>query len=276
MSEVCPRSAVYFEAAVIGEDGKTVNRFRKALPCNSWSCPVCAPRKARKVRYRALNGGLMEVVKSKSGYRFNPYSAKMITLTCPGKEFRARYDPSEAEEIMKGDLNRLRTRLWKEYGKDFEYLLVVEPQKDGYPHFHIMFCGQAVIPKGFYWFIRRVWNDELGQGYVYVSGPKNTNGKFASPEHAVRYITKYLLKGMVSLRKYSRVFTSSRRALKPMPKTDRLYLYKKVIFNRPRGGLGLPLFDYTISYNACLPPPHVLKALTLKLRKKLYPDLLFV
>lgn len=215
MSEkVCPNSPGHYSGSFLKDECQVVH-IRKRLACNSWKCPVCNPRKVKNLRRRILKGRITQYCDQKDGFRSpkSKYLVKMITLTCPGKEYREKYSPGEVDKMMKDDFNRLLTAFRKEYGKDFEYFLAVEPQRDGYPHFHVIMVGRAVVDRSVYWFIRRLWNEKYGQGFVDVQWRDVKNIK-----HAVLYVTKYLTKCPVPMRKYMRVFTNSRSALEPKGK----------------------------------------------------------
>lgn len=265
MSEnsICPNSPGYIQGSYIKGDGSEVVSCRHQLRCNSWSCPVCNPRKVKTLRKRIFSGQIMSMAEPRSGYRFNPYMVKLFTFTCPGRDFRSKYSPAEAEKKMKQDLNRLRTITRNHYGKEFQYLLIVEPQKDNYPHFHVLFVGESISDKSFYWFIRKYWNDRYGQGFVWVSKPN----KFKSAIHAFRYITKYLTKCFKPIVKRGRIFTCSRRALAPRQKTVE-WLNCKIFMGR----LSPSEYVYRREVNLNCPLP-VYQALDPTLQKRLYPDL---
>jgi len=233
----CPNSPGAFQGSYVTEDGNQVVHCRKQLPCNQWDCPICNKRKIKEVRRRALHGKICNF-EVPDGYRA-AYYCKMITLTVPGKDFRERYTPSGALGYVQDQdlLNRLRTALKKKFGSDFEYLTVVEPQKDGYPHWHILFVGPAVVPKSFYQYINHLWHELYGMGWTFVTSQKDKKSrKFRDPRHAVNYATKYLTKTSGPIKKYSRVFSSSRNALAPTPKFNPLWLKKEFALGR----VGLP------------------------------------
>lgn len=72
------------------EDG-TTEAFVYAPPCDSWECPVCRERKAKKLMARALNAGLVETFFDTEG-KPDPYAYKLLTLTFGGKADKARTD----------------------------------------------------------------------------------------------------------------------------------------------------------------------------------------
>jgi hypothetical protein len=127
----------------------------------------------------------------------------MLTLTWPGRERRSSVhaisngvtiskdaysgseSPADAQALMKKVWNKMRTRLLKEFS-DLKFLLVVEPQTDGYPHFHVLVVGSCVIPKGILETVRSMWTYQYGLGNVDIRIPRWGH------KGAVRYVMKYL------------------------------------------------------------------------------------
>ncbi len=188
-------------------------RFRainKNIRCKKWSCPHCNPINKKNLKRRLYNGGITEFVRKNKLNDF-PYVFKMMTLTCPGKEFREQYTPKQALNIMNKNYEKLRKAMRKKWG-DFYYLRVVEPHRDGYPHFHTLIVGHAIAPKEVLEQIRRLWTDKYGMGNVDIQVLKRGLGA------GINYITKYLTKDLKPITKGSRVFTASRGALQAKKK----------------------------------------------------------
>lgn len=242
------------------EDGCHVHHFGVQLPCNSWGCPICNPKKLKKLRKRAMNGLLanMEPVK---GYR-GKYSQKLVTLTCPGKEFREKYTPAQAAEMMSSDANNLMRALKREY-PGFHYLRVIEPQKDGFPHYHYVIVGESIIPSSIRDFIKDYWEKRYGQGWAHVKSL--TRGA----KKGVLYVTNYLTKNVFTKRKFGHVFTSSRGALEPVWKPSRNWIWKKVEL----GKLGVQTYSEDVKLKMPFEVPWVVfKGLSEKLKVKLFPE----
>lgn len=211
----CPNSVGFFTGIQKVEDG-VLKSVSGNLPCKRWNCPVCGPKRARQVRYRVLNGDIVQAA-IKIGYKAD-YCVKMLTLTCPGRKYRSKKTPAEAYVEMSRHFDCLIRCLKKRHG-DFKYFRVYELQQDGYPHFHVVFVGQNIAHKGILAEIEDLWRNVYGMGFVRLNVVK-------SVEHSIRYLTKYLTKCPESVKKYSRIFSNSRGALLPVNSP------KKWIFNR--------------------------------------------
>lgn len=175
------------------------------LDCNSFSCPECAPKKASKVKERVFTGDLF-----KNANNLDKYGSKFVTLTLPGKEYREKHTPGQGLGDLNSNFHKLTTSLRRIYGK-VDYFRVYEPHKDGFPHFHVLFVGPGIRPKSFKDTLERLWCDLYGMGFVKVNIIRGF-------EHGIRYLTKYLTKGLEPIKKYQRIFSSSRGALAPVIK----------------------------------------------------------
>lgn len=205
-------------------------QIRTTIPCNTWNCEYCRKKKAKRFAKRALTGGIGNY-EGQQGFR-SRYEAKMFTFTCPGSDYRKRLennphthgytgevDPESAYRAMCDQFDKLIRAMRKSQG-DFMYLRCVEPQRDGYPHFHVLFVGKCIIPRSIYGYVKGLWEDKYGQGFAWVSGVKNKSGKtvpFRSVKHAVNYCMKYLKKAPGKFSKMSRPITSCKKALSPPP-----------------------------------------------------------
>ena len=109
---------------LIGNDKRIVKSV--PLPCDSWTCPECGPRKAKAIFARAFAGAIGQPLK---GFR-DKYSTKLLTLTLGGVEFREKYTKAESYKIAKYHFQKLVKNLRHVYGP-FEYLAVLELHKDG-------------------------------------------------------------------------------------------------------------------------------------------------
>jgi|GEM_PF-6381795 len=213
-----PTCHIGFFRGVFVEDG-TMKAIRGNIPCKKWSCPDCAPSKVRALKKRLSAGGMTEFVDRK-GFRTSKYAFKMLTLTCPGKEYRATHTPKEALEEMAVAWERLRKAMAKRWGK-FHYLRVTEPHKDGFPHFHILIVGHAISGKEVLNQVRELWCDKYEMGNIDLQVLRKGFGA------GINYVMKYLTKTLVPIAPKKRVFTASRGALEPMPCNERDYLEKR-------------------------------------------------
>jgi len=221
----CPNRKVYLKA-VDHDEGKVVTML---LPCKRWSCPVCGPRLYRQLEKRALKGvsGYIDQISAHANGRRLKYCAKMLTLTWPGRDRRSPVGatadgvtvsketysgtetPQEAERLMKKAWNKCRTRLVKAY-PDLKFFLVVEPQSDGYPHYHVLVVGSSVIPMSILESVRNIWTYDYGLGNVDIRVPKY------GIKGAIRYVMKYMSdpsKLRMELQMKCKRYTSSRGLL---------------------------------------------------------------
>ena len=140
---------------------------------NTWRTPHSAKRKLRKLRGR-LFGGLR--ARTSAAAR----RCSFLTLTVAHTK-----TPKEAYDDMRESWNALATWWRKAYPK-MKFFRVVELHADGFPHFHMLLIGAPWIAQKK---IAEQWAGLLGQAHAIVD-----IRKVKGDEHAVRYVTKYLLK----------------------------------------------------------------------------------
>ena len=139
---------------------------------NTWRTPHSAKRKLRKLRGR-LFGGLR--VRTSAARR-----CSFLTLTVAHDK-----TPKEAYDDMRDAWNDLAT-WWRKKYPQMKFFRVVELHADGFPHFHMLLIGAPFIAQKK---IAEQWARLLGQAHAIVD-----IRKVKGDEHAVRYVTKYLLK----------------------------------------------------------------------------------
>lgn len=109
------------------------------VPCKSWNCPRCAPKKA-------------EAVSAKVQQNFRSERVRFLTLT-----IRPRASLPEAIIHINTAWNRLRLKITRKYGK-IKYFKTIEPQGNTrMPHFHVLiniyidnnWLGPALESSGF-------------------------------------------------------------------------------------------------------------------------------
>lgn len=227
----CPRPVGFFKG--VEQDGNKLSVKSGNVACKRWNCPVCGPKRGRNVRWRILNGEICQAA-IKLGYR-SIYNIKFLTLTYPGREYREAYTASEAYDQMSSHCSNLIDCLKKRHG-NFKYFRVYEKQRDGYPHFHILLVGEAISHRGILQEIEDLWREEYGMGFVNIR-----TEKFKSVEHSVRYLTKYLMKCPESVKKGSRIFSSSYGALVPIVKPKKLWVATRF---EHRGAYGGPCGEW--------------------------------
>ena len=149
--------------AILGVNPETQVACIIPTTCKSWHCPDCKIPKALRLRERICSGD----------------PERMITLT---SNPATSATPCEAVTRMKAGWVRLLRQIRKHF-KDFQYVLIWELTKHGWPHVHIASRG-PYIPQSFlkYW-----WKAFTGASIVHIT-------KINNPRHASRYIAKYFTK----------------------------------------------------------------------------------
>ncbi|MEN8123099.1 MAG: hypothetical protein ABFS35_22365 [Bacteroidota bacterium] len=226
-SKYCPNAVGAFSGITI--DGKKL--IAGALKCNSWTCPSCQPRLKKKLYSRILKGAIGEEATSR-------YAFKFLTLTFGGKETREQaeqqlrgYNQTTKEQlrlkefiynIMIDNFHKLIRAIKKKYG-NFHYFRVCELHKDNIPHFHVLFAGNAIIPKEILKSIEKLWCETYGMGFVKINCVK-----FRNKKHAISYMLKYITKDIQKVGKWKRIFSASRNSLVKIIKTDWLMMQVKI------------------------------------------------
>lgn len=254
--EGCPNAIGVYS----GFDGEKV--FSGVIRCGSWTCPFCGPRKLKQLRKRLHEGEITKQAISRYGAkfatltfggedarkpfimyepavknifpaqiqpketwrknRFRPQTTKYFNRKIGQIVTGPRYDLTAMYDFMMSSFNKLRTALMKRFGK-FMYFRIYEPHMDGVPHLHVLFVGDAVIPKNFLEAMANLWS-KYGLGFVRLNVIKDKKGKpiknFKGVKHAVNYLLKYMTKGVKKAGRYRRVFSCSRATLMPLSKKD--------------------------------------------------------
>ena len=256
----CPDPVGFFKGYREGKDYLKYEMVSGNVSCGKWSCPPCRERNYKRLKARVFNGEMVANYRKK-GFR-DKYSQKFLTLTCPGKKFRSRYTILQAYEMMVKRYDKLIRALKDKYN-DFKFLRVVEPQPDGYPHFHVVLVGDAISRKEILRDIERLWRFKYGMGFVKLNVVTN------SLEHAIRYIMKYLSKNPVSMGKHKRIFTASRGALAPVTKS--VWLKKEFYYGMVRADdLGKPeVIEYEVDVGECRDIAHLFEFMSDDLQEEL-------
>ena len=158
------RSQAYcMKSSIVGQNKERTHVITIPMPCKSWDCKVCGPRK-RAIWIQRLTAGKPE---------------REITLTCPVGKFASS---DCAAILMKKAWAKLVGKIRRVWGP-FEYALVFELTKNGTPHMHILCRGSYIAQK---WISR--WWDKLGIGpVVYIQSVK---GEKLHAAHACKYLAK--------------------------------------------------------------------------------------
>jgi len=136
------------------------------MRCKRWSCQYCGARKVRST-----------VARIRAGMRLG--SCRFFTLTAPGDE-----DPEDSLAEFAARWKRFRMRLERRFGR-IEYLGVVELQKRGSPHIHVVYRG-PFIPQA--WLSRAAAESGFGK----IADIRRSNPNLS------RYLAKYLAKDLTA------------------------------------------------------------------------------
>ncbi len=174
----------------IGENGKLEAIKETFVKCNSWTCPRCAPIKARAISYQIKDVVLLN--------NLNCY----LTLTLdPSKLSPENILESRTHNIITSYFNRLITTIkrkkfnyfnvkknqhyqfnLKNSGEKLKYIWVIEFQKNGLAHMHVLLNQFLPIEV-----IREAWVHIGGGHIMYIDKVENLNA-------VSNYITKYFCK----------------------------------------------------------------------------------
>lgn len=164
-----------------GRDVKSGATLFCRIYCKCWSCSYCGPRKAK--RYRRV---ITAVAEARGLCRF-------VTLTLDPAKIQG--DPVR---YLNAAFAKLRTYLKRQFGVAPAYIRVLEFQKNGTPHFHLL------IDRYVSWaWLKSAWQAVGGGAFV--------NIKFVDVQRVPRYLSKYLTKELLlSAPLRSRRVTTSR------------------------------------------------------------------
>lgn len=132
------------------------------MRCKKWSCPTCGQRKVKAT-----------LARTRAGMSLGP--CRFFTLTSPGNE-----DAETSYAEFPARFKRFRMRLERRFGR-IEYLAVVERQKRGAAHVHVVYRGP---------FIPQQWLSRVAAecGFGRIADIRRSNPQL------MRYLAKYLTK----------------------------------------------------------------------------------
>ena len=157
--------------------------------CKSWNCSYCGPRRAKRYKH-----AIRATAEARQLRRF-------LTLTLDPKKVEGN-----AVRYLNGVFAKLRVYLQRHHGTSPQYIRVMEFQRNGNPHFHILIDRYIELE-----WIRRAW--------VAVGGGFMVDIKFVDLHRVSRYLSKYLTKELLmSAPLRSRRVTTS-RGIKLLEKT---------------------------------------------------------
>jgi hypothetical protein len=149
--------------------------------CKCWNCCYCAPRKAKRIKH-----AIRVIAEALQLRRF-------LTLTLDPAKIVG--DPVRYLNVV---FAKLRVYLHREYGVAPQYIRILEFQKNGNPHFHILIDR----------YIAREW---IQAAWVAVGGGWMVDIRYVDVHRVSRYLSKYLTKELLmSAPLRSRRVTTSR------------------------------------------------------------------
>jgi hypothetical protein len=150
--------------------------------CKKWTCPKCGPKKASKLR--------KSIIKKASEKDLR----RLLTLTLDPSKCKAE----ESIPYIKNCWNKMRTYLKRKFGKNISFIAVLELQKNGYAHLHIMVDR----------YIEQAW---VSGAWESIGGGRIVHIKHVDIHRVTHYLSKYLTKSMF-LEHYgkNRRYTTSR------------------------------------------------------------------
>lgn len=123
--------------------------------CNSWNCPACSQRRAKK-EYARIVGGIDKLDE------ISEYPLFFITLTAQSNKTQSQSDALENYGYQTNRLmSAIRMRSVRELDFSPYYVAVTELQRRGYPHTHMLISGY--VRRSFY--ERSVHSWSLAHGY---------------------------------------------------------------------------------------------------------------
>ena len=136
-----------------------------ACACGKWACPSCGKYRLRKLQAELVGG--------------DPITFITLTWDASRPETVER-----ARQIMGEQWKLLVARIKRKWRKaEFEWGVVVERSKNGYPHFHIL-ARAPYIPQAW---LSEQWANLVGAPIVDIQAVQSQYG-------LARYLSKYLTK----------------------------------------------------------------------------------
>jgi hypothetical protein len=132
------------------------------LGCKAWVCPRCGPRKARRLRHAIVQGAVKKDLR------------RLLTLTLDPATCTA----GQSVAYVRRCSNKFRTSLKRRAGKSITYIAVVEMQKSGYAHLHVLVDR----------YLPQAW---IGQAWRSVGGGRIVDIRQVDIQRVSAYLSKY-------------------------------------------------------------------------------------
>lgn len=150
--------------------------------CKTWGCGVCGPKKLASIKRGIYREAYIYDLR------------RFMTLTLPG-DFQGSYHDSVV--ALSKSWKKLLIYVERRFGDKVKYIKVVEPQKRGVAHLHVLVSR----------FIPQAW---LSQSWQALGGGKICDIRFVDVHRISGYVSKYMSKAMIGdeLGPYRRYSTS--------------------------------------------------------------------
>ena len=152
------------------------------LNCKSWKCERCGPKRVKQVRHAIIQ------VAQEFGLR------RFLTLTLDPRSCT----PEESVKYARKCWNKMRMYLKRKFGEAISFIAILEFQKSGYAHLHILVDR----------YINHSW---IQKNWQAVGGGKFVNIRQVDIHRVSAYLSKYLTKELLLspyYQKYRRYTTS--------------------------------------------------------------------
>lgn len=237
----CPKckGSITFIRGRMGKLGQPIYRGSQVnITCKQWSCPACRVLLRRKLNQRAFEGKMFEEAKRlfESGVK---YATKMLTLTVPGESYRKTHTIMEAVDDLWRNWRKLYNSMRQKYG-EFYFFGVLEFQRDGYPHLHVILVGESIKEKGVRAYIEKKWRGTYGMGFMRINARRRIFDKetrsyrfieVQNPKNMFSYLLDYLGSDLPPVDvKFRHMFSASSGALRQKEKssTDEFIVWGQV------------------------------------------------
>jgi hypothetical protein len=190
---VKPRAKDYFVCGGYSVSGPLKGQLGKfgyqCLFCGSYRCNRCRKPKLKKVRER------ISVIAEKHRLQ------RMVTLTLDPKKIKPGYR-GRTDRYIRELWRMMRVLLSRKFGKSLPFVGVLEFQKNGNAHLHLL-VGQ---------YIPQAW---LSYAWQSIGGGRHVDIRFVDVHRVAAYLTKYLAGDKIEntlrlLPPRARIFTTSR------------------------------------------------------------------
>lgn len=164
------------------ENGKTVMRYAR-MGCKRWTCPKCGAKKVKRLRHAIIKTAI-----DKNMRRF-------LTLTLDPRTCTAQ----ESIDYIRKCWNKFRTYLKRKFSVSVSFISIMELQKSGYAHLHILIDRYIHQP-----WISAAWQAIGGGKIVFITQ--------VDIHRIAGYLSKYLTKELLlgGFKRNQRRYTTSR------------------------------------------------------------------